>query len=67
MPRRKRQVVLHMKENVPSVEGFFTGFWAGHYVIAQPKVRVAEGQTDSLESLDLVVPRENVAFMERLR
>ncbi len=60
MPRRKRQVLLHMKGNEPSVEGFFTGFWANHYVIAQAKVLVTESQTESLRGPDLVVPRENV-------
>jgi hypothetical protein len=64
--RRKRMVVLHLKDDQPSVEGLFTGFWAKHYVIRLPKVVVGENATTELEGGDLVVPRENVVFMQRM-
>lgn len=54
-------------QQVPSVEGFFVGFWARHYVIRVPKVLVGEEATESLDGRDLVVPRENVAFVQRLK
>jgi hypothetical protein len=66
VPRKKRLVRLHLKGSEPSVEGFFVGFWAAHYVIRVPKVLVAEDRTESLDGEDLVVPRDNVAFMQRL-
>ena len=65
--RRKRMVRLHLKDSQPSVEGFFTGFWAGHYVIRVAKILVGETETETLDGPDLVVPRENVVFMQRLR
>jgi hypothetical protein len=65
--RKRRMVRLHMKGSEPSVEGFFVGFWANHYVVELAKVLVGEDNTESLDGPDLVVPRENVVFMQRLR
>jgi len=59
-------VRVHMKDSQPSVEGFFTGFWAGHYVIAASKVIVNERVTETLDGPDLVIPKGNVMFMQRL-
>ena len=64
--RRKRMVVLHLKDDAPSIEGLFTGFWAKHYVIRVPKVIVGTAATEALEGRDLVVPRENVVFTQRM-
>lgn len=64
--RRKRMVSLHLKDDQPSVEGLFCGFWARHYVIRVPRVLVGENATQELEGRDLVVPRENVVFMQRM-
>lgn len=61
--------LLMKDDNAPSVEGFFTGFWAGHYVIRVPKtitLVAGETATDSLDCVDLTVPRENVFAMQRL-
>lgn len=38
IPRRKRRVRLHFHTHTPSIEGFFVGFWAGHYVLRAPSV-----------------------------
>lgn len=65
MRRRKRMVRLHLKDSAPSVEGMFVGFWANHYVVNVPKVVVGEAATETLDGADLVVPRENVVFMQR--
>lgn len=60
-------VRLHMKGDGPSVDGIFAGFWAGHYVIRQAKVVLAESRTETLDGDDLVVPVGNVEFMQRFR
>lgn len=56
-----------MTENAPSVEGLFCGFWAAHYVIRVPKVLQSESAGYTLEGDDVLIPRERVVFVQRLR
>lgn len=60
---RKRLVRLHMREQAPSVEGVLTRQWAGHYVIAAPKVLESAEVTHELEG-ELFVPRERVLYVQ---
>jgi len=66
MRRRKRMVRLHLRGDLPSIEGIFTGFWAGHYVIRTPSVVASEQQTLALDGQDARVPKEQVMFVQVL-
>lgn len=69
--RRKRRVRMHLAEShpgvsLPSVEGLLIG--KGHeYRLAVPRLLIAEGANPAeLESREVVIPRERVAFYEVL-
>lgn len=54
---------LHMRESLPSVEGVLTKRWAGHYVLAAPKVLESAEVTHEVEG-ELFVPRERVLYVQ---
>jgi hypothetical protein len=66
IPRKKRKVRLHLKENAPSVEGFFTGFWAGHYTVELPALIASPDSRIELDSQRARIPKHQVILMEEL-
>ena len=68
---RKRLVRLHMKNDLPSLEGLCRTFWTdwtgSHYVVELAKVVEGVDRTITLEGGRVRVPRENVAFLQELR
>lgn len=64
--RRKRRVRLHyLKDQAPSIEGIFKGFWASHYVIAVPTLLNGQEQV-RFEGPTVRVHKSQVSLMEDL-
>ena len=67
--RGKRKVRLHLEDKPgisnPSLEGFLIGRWAGHYILAVPKLVHGEAQSVALEGM-IEVPIERVVFVQVL-
>lgn len=64
---RRKLVRLHMDGSRPSLEGILTGFWADHYLLTQPEIMAAPGETYALDGPEVRVPKTNVVFVEVLR
>ena len=67
MIRRVRLVRLHLKGDAPSIEGLWKGQHAGHYRLEVPRVLAQVGSSEDLDGIDVLVPRENVLFVQRLQ
>lgn len=65
MLRRKRLVRLHLDGADGSVQGVFSGFWAGHYVLKVPEY-VDQAGTTALEGRTVRVPQSRVLFIQEL-
>ena len=66
----KRLVRIHLKHDLPSVEGVmrsFTTWGSWHYTVRLAKVVEGETRTVTLEGGKVRIPRENVAFIQELR
>ena len=66
---RKRLVRIHLKGDLPSIEGVIRtwatwGTW--HYTVRLAKVVEGEQRTFTLEGDKVRIPRENVAFVQVL-
>lgn len=61
--RRRRMVRVHLKGDAPSMEGFYRGIWAGHYVLEVAKMHEAVDRAVPLEGL-VEIPRGNVLFLQ---
>lgn len=63
---RKRRVRVHfLNDASPSIEGFFVGFWCGHYVIKAPSVIPRPGEDVPLGGPSVRVSTSN-AWLEDL-
>ena len=65
LPRRKRRVRLHFFNNAPSIEGFFVGIWADHYVLRVPAILDKPGSSVPLEGPSVRVAKQH-CWMEDL-
>ena len=70
MLRRRRKIRMHLMDErgsqLPSIEGMLVRRWP-EYEIAVPRLLFAAGANPSdLESRSVLVPRQRVAFYERL-
>ena len=66
IPRRKRQLRLHIEGMDGSLQGIFIGFWAGHYVLRLPEMLETPERSLTLEGRDVKIPRERVLFAQEL-
>lgn len=65
--RKKRLVRLHLQNDQPSIEGIFTGFWAGHYVLTTAKLIEAADRSYSFDGGPSVsVHKDRVLCMQEL-
>lgn len=63
--RRRRMVRVHLKSEEASLEGFYRGLWAGHYVLEVAKLHETADRSVDLGGL-VEIPRENVLFLQTL-
>lgn len=62
---RKKRVRVHLKDDLPSVEGLLVSRRHDEYVVALPKLIVDVSQNPAeLASRLLAIPKANVAFYE---
>lgn len=68
---RKRLVRVHLKDDLPSIEGlvrtFVTDMNGGHYVVELARVLERADATVTLEGSRVRIPRERVAFIQELK
>lgn len=65
--RAKQRVRLHLKDDLPSVEGLLMRKRGSEFVVARTSLITApHANPAELASRELVIPRENVAFYEVL-
>lgn len=64
IPRQRRKVRLHLVHNEPSIEGFFVGFWAKHYILELPEVLAKIDERQPIGRAK--VPREKVLILEEI-
>ena len=63
--RRKRLILVHIKDNDSTLEGILLGIWANHYCLRTTKLNSEEGNKFPLDG-EVLVPTGNVLFIQVL-
>jgi hypothetical protein len=61
--KRRRHAIVHLRDNLPSVEGIVEGPYGGHYLVSAPKVDDGTENTYSLAG-HLEIPAQNVVYIQ---
>lgn len=61
----RKRVRVHLRSDMPTLEGIYAGRIDGHYLILKPDVYETSGRSHALDGA-VEVPASNVAFFQVL-